>query len=114
MEACGGASYWAREITKLEHIVKLMSPQFVKPYVKTNKNDQADAEAICEVVTRPNMRFVPIKTVEQQGILFIHRVRQRLVKNRRKNKNLKKIIASLLSGCLIYLRETVIIKQLSR
>ncbi|XVN40946.1 MAG: IS110 family transposase [Rickettsia endosymbiont of Argas persicus] len=82
MEACGGASYWARELTKLGHNVKLMAPQFVKPYVKTNKNDQADSEAICEAVARPNMRFVPIKTVEQQDILFIHRVRQRLVKNR--------------------------------
>lgn len=82
MEACGGASYWARELTKLGHTVKLIAPQFVKPYVKTNKNDQADSEAICEAVARPNMRFVPIKTVEQQDILFIHRVRQRLVKNR--------------------------------
>ena len=82
MEACGGSSYWARELTKLGHNVKLMAPQFVKPYVKTNKNDQADSEAICEAVARPNMRFVPIKTVEQQDILFIHRVRQRLVKNR--------------------------------
>jgi transposase len=80
MEACGGASYWARELTKLGHTVKLIAPQFVKPYVKTNKNDQADSEAICEAVARPNMRFVPIKTVEQQDILFIHRVRQRLVK----------------------------------
>ncbi len=67
---------------KLGHNVKLMAPQFVKPYVKTNKNDQADAEGICEAVARPSMRFVPIKTVEQQDILFIHRVRQRLVKNR--------------------------------
>ena len=82
MEACGGANYWAREITKLGHEVKLMAPQFVKPYVKTNKNDQADAEAICEAVSRPNMRFVPIKTIEQQDILSIHRVRQRLVRNR--------------------------------
>ena len=82
IEACGGANYWAREITKLGHEVKLMAPQFVKPYVKTNKNDQADAEAICEAVARPNMRFVPIKSVEQQDILSIHRVRQRLVKNR--------------------------------
>ena len=82
IEACGGANYWGREITKLGHEVKLMAPQFVKPYVKTNKNDQADAEAICEAVSRPNMRFVPIKSVEQQDILSIHRVRQRLVKNR--------------------------------
>ena len=82
IEACGGANYWAREITKLGHEVKLMAPQFVKPYVKTNKNDEADAEAICEAVARPNMRFVPIKSLEQQDILSIHRVRQRLVKNR--------------------------------
>lgn len=59
-----------------------MAPQFVKPYVKTNKNDEADAEAICEAVARSNMRFVPIKTVEQQDMLSIHRVRARLVKNR--------------------------------
>ncbi|WP_341759033.1 IS110 family transposase [Candidatus Tisiphia endosymbiont of Ptychoptera albimana] len=82
IEVCGGSSYWARELTKLGHTVKLIAPQFVKPYVKTNKNDQADSEAICEAVARPNMRFVPIKTAEQQDILFIHRVRQRLVKNR--------------------------------
>ena len=82
MEACGGANYWAREMTKLGHEVKLIAPQFVKPYVKTNKNDQADAEAICEAVARPNMRFVPIKSVEQQDILSIHRIRARLVRNR--------------------------------
>lgn len=82
IEACGSSNYWAREITKLGHNVKLMAPQFVKPYVKTNKNDQADAEAICEAVARPNMRFVPIKTAEQQGVLSIHRVRERLVKSR--------------------------------
>lgn len=82
MEACGGANYWAREITRLGHEVKLIAPQFVKPYVKTNKNDEADAEAICEAVSRPNMRFVPIKSVEQQDMLSIHRVRARLVKNR--------------------------------
>lgn len=82
IEACGGANYWARELIKLGHEVKLMAPQFVKPYVKTNKNDQADAEAICEAVARPNMRFVPVKTIEQQDVLSIHRVRERLVKNR--------------------------------
>lgn len=82
IEACGGSHYWGREIMKLGHEVKLMAPQFVKPYVKTNKNDQADAEAICEAVTRSNMRFVPIKSVEQQDILSIHRIRERLVKNR--------------------------------
>jgi transposase len=82
IEACGGANYWAREISKLGHKVKLMAPQFVKPYVKTNKNDRIDAEAICEAVSRPNMRFVPIKSVEQQDILSIHIVKSRLVKNR--------------------------------
>ena len=82
MEACGGANYWAREFKKLGHEVKLMSPQFVKPYVKSNKNDMADAEAICEAVDRPNMRFVAIKQVEQQDIQSLHRVRERLVKTR--------------------------------
>lgn len=82
IEACGSAHYWARELVQLGHEVKLMAPQFVKPYVKTNKNDEADAEAIAEAVARPNMRFVPIKSIEQQDILSIHRVRQRLVKNR--------------------------------
>lgn len=82
MEACGGAHFWAREFQKLGHNVKLMSPQFVKPYVKSNKNDMADAEAICEAVTRANMRFVPIKQVEQQDVQSVHRVRERLVKSR--------------------------------
>jgi len=71
-----------REVSKLGHEVKLMAPQFVKPYVKSNKNDQADAEAISEAVSRPNMRFVPVKSVEQQDILSIHRIRAILVKNR--------------------------------
>jgi transposase len=87
MEACGSAHHWARELQKLGHAVKLMAPQFVKPYVKTNKNDMADAEAICEAVSRPNMRFVPIKTVEQQAILSLHRVRQGLVKARTAQSN---------------------------
>lgn len=82
MEACGSSNYWAREITKLGHEVKLIAPQFVKPYIKTNKNDAADAEAICEAVSRPNMRFIPVKSGDQQDILSIHRVRQRLMKNR--------------------------------
>jgi transposase len=69
------------------HTVKLMAPQFVKPYVKTNKNDAADAEAICEAVTRPSMRFVPIKNVEQQAILSIHRARQGFVKARTAQAN---------------------------
>jgi len=82
MEACGSAHYWARKLEGYGHTVKLMAPQFVKPYVKTNKNDMADAEAICEAVAQPNMRFVAIKTVEQQAILSIHRARQGFVKAR--------------------------------
>ena len=82
MEACAGAHHWGRKFTKLGHTVKLMAPQFVKPYVKTNKHDHADAEAICEAVTRPSMRFVPIKDIHQQDILSIHRVRERLISNR--------------------------------
>ena len=69
MEACGGAHYWARKLQGFGHTVRLMAPQFVKPYVKTNKNDAADAQAICEAVARPSMRFVAIKSVEQQAVL---------------------------------------------
>jgi transposase len=79
MEACGSAHFWARKLSSLGHTVKLMAPQFVKPYVKTNKNDAADAEAICEAVSRPNMRFVPIKNAEQQALLGLHRARQGFV-----------------------------------
>ena len=87
LEACGSAHYWARELEALGHTVKLISPQFVKPYVKSNKNDARDAEAICEAVTRPSMRFVPIKTPEQQAILSCHRARQGAVKARTAQAN---------------------------
>jgi transposase len=87
MEACASAHYWARKLQSMGHAVKLMAPQFVKPYVKTNKNDAADAEAICEAVARPNMRFVPIKNVEQQGILALHCARQAFVKARTAQAN---------------------------
>ena len=87
MEACGSAHHWARKLQGLGHRVRLISPQFVKPYVKSNKNDAADAEAICEAVTRPNMRFVPIKTMEQQAVLSVHRVRQGFVKARTAQAN---------------------------
>lgn len=87
IEACGSAHHWARELSKLGHEVKLMAPQFVKAYVKTNKNDARDAEAICEAVARPNMRFVPIKTVEQQELLMLHRARQRLIQARTAQAN---------------------------
>jgi transposase len=80
MEACGSSHHWARKLAKFGHTVKLMSPQFVKPYVKTNKHDMTDAEAICEAVSRPNMRFVSIKNIEQQAILSVHRARQGFVK----------------------------------
>ena len=87
MEACASAHHWARKLQGLGHSVKLMAPQFVKPYVKTNKNDAADAEAICEAVARPNMRFVPIKNVEQQAVLSLHRVRQGFVAARTAQAN---------------------------
>ena len=77
--ACGGAHYWARRFRAHGHEVKLMAPQFVKPYVKSNKNDSRDAEAIAEAVTRPTMRFVPIKDVDQQDLQALHRVRERLM-----------------------------------
>jgi transposase len=82
MEACGGANYWARVFQRNGHTVKLISPQFVKPFVKTNKNDANDAGAIVEAASRPSMNFVPIKQVDQQDIQSIHRVRNRIVKNR--------------------------------
>jgi len=87
MEACGGAHYWARRLIAMGHTVKLMAPQFVKPYVKTNKNDARDAEAICEAVSRPNMRFVPVKDVEQQTVLALHRARQGFVVERTAQAN---------------------------
>ena len=79
MEACGGAHDWARCLREQGHEVKLMAPQFVKPYAQSNKNDMRDAEAIAEAVTRPSMRFVPVKDVAQQDIQALHRVRERLV-----------------------------------
>jgi transposase len=82
MEACGGAHHWARSLRAMGHTVRLMAPQFVKPYVKTNKSDRADAEAIAEAVMRPGMRFVGIKEVWQQDLLAEHRVRERQVKAR--------------------------------
>ena len=87
MEACSSSHYWARRLQGLGHRVKLMAPQFVRPYVKTNKNDARDAEAICDAVTRPTMRFVPIKTAEQQAILALHRARQGFVKARTAQAN---------------------------
>lgn len=87
MEACGSAHFWANKLQAMGHTVQLMAPQFVKPYVKTNKNDAADAEAICEAVSRPTMRFVPIKNSEQQAVLALHRARQGFVKARTAQAN---------------------------
>src|ERR1700731_2864204 len=84
MEACGGAHYWAREIARRGHEVRLMSPRFVRPYVKSNKNDARDAEAICEAVGRPSMRFVAVKSQAQQDMLALHRVRSLLVRERQR------------------------------
>jgi transposase len=87
MEACSSAHHWARTLQAFGHTVKLMAPQFVKPYVKSNKHDAADAEAICEAVGRPSMRFVPVKSIEQQAVLALHRVRQSVVRARTAQAN---------------------------
>lgn len=84
IEACASSHYWARELIALGHEVKLMPAQYVKPYVKRSKNDAADAEAICEAVTRPTMRFVGIKSPEQQSAMMLHRVR--LILNRQRTQ----------------------------
>lgn len=87
IEACSGSHDWARRLSGQGHTVKLMAPQFVKPYVKTNKHDVADAEAVCEAVSRPSMRFVPVKNTEQQALLALHRARQGFVVARTAQSN---------------------------
>jgi transposase len=82
MEACAGAHHWAREVQALGHEVRLIPPQYVKPFVKTNKNDAADAEAICEALLRPTMRFAAVKSAEQQSVLMLHQTRELLVRQR--------------------------------
>ena len=82
MEACASAHYWARELQALGHEVRLIPPQYVRPFVKTNKNNAADAEAICEAATRPTMRFAPAKSAEQRSVLMLHRARELLVRQR--------------------------------
>ena len=88
LEACGTSHYWARELTKLGHDVKLMPPAYVKPYVKRGKTDAGDAEAICEAVTRPSMRFVAMKSADQQAALCLHRTRDLLVRQRTQSVNM--------------------------
>jgi transposase len=87
MEACGSAHYWGRELAKLGHEVKLMPPAYVKPYIKRGKNDARDAEAICEAVSRPTMRFVPVKSIDQQAARALHRTRDLLVRQRTQASN---------------------------
>jgi transposase len=87
MEACGSSHYWGRELSALGHDVRLIPPSYVKPYVKRQKNDAADAEAICEAVSRPNMRFVAIKSPEQQAIMIAHRTRSILTRQRTQLSN---------------------------
>jgi len=82
IEACASAFHWARQFQARGHTVRIISPQFVKPFIRGNKNDGNDAEGICEAVQRPNMRFVPLKSVEQQDVQSLHRARQRLVNHR--------------------------------
>jgi len=87
MEACSGAHHWARELQSRGYTVKLIAPQFVKPYVKSNKNDAKDAEAICEAISRPNMRYVQVKSVPQQDIQATHRIRSELMSHRKAKAN---------------------------
>lgn len=87
MEACSGSHYWAKVLSDFGHEVRLISPQFVTPYLKSNKNDRNDAEAICEAISRPSMRFVPPKSTEQLEIQAVHRIRQRLVSDRTRRAN---------------------------
>src|SRR6202142_2875967 len=82
IESCGSSHHWARLLQSFGHQVKLIAPQFVKPYVKRGKNDAADAEALCEAMSRPTMRFVPVKTAEQQAALMLVGLRDRLIRNR--------------------------------
>src|ERR687886_2566794 len=82
IEACGASHHWARLLRSFGHTVKLIPPQLVKPYVKRGKNDAADAEALCEAMSRPTMRFVPVKTAEQQAALMLVSIRDRLIRNR--------------------------------
>jgi transposase len=104
IEACATSHHWAREIEQRGHRVRLMPPRYVKAYVKNQKNDAADAEAICEAVTRPTMRFVEIKTTEQQSVLILHRTRQMFVRQR----------TALINAIRAHLAEFGIVAQIGR
>jgi len=108
MEACATAHYWARELTKLGHRVRLMPAKDVKAYVKRNKNDAADAEAICEAARRPTVRFVQIKSTEQQGRLMLHRARDLLMRQRTQASNAMR--AHLVRSAL-WLRKNVTVSK---
>jgi transposase len=113
MEACSGAHHWAREFQKFGHTVRLMAPKFVIPYPlsgKRGKNDAADAAAICEAVTRPNMRFVPVKSLDQQGQLLVHRARQGFVEQRTATLNRIRGLLSEL-GIVLPLKATVVRRE---
>lgn len=100
IEACGGAHYWHRSLTQYGHTVRMMAPVFVKPYLKSNKNDRNDAEAICEAVQRPNMRFVAPKSPEQQAVLHLHHARQQLVRQRVATSNHIRAVLAEYGICL--------------
>src|SRR2546428_9009502 len=110
MEACSGAHEWGRQFQKLGHTVRLMAPKFVAPYRKNGKNDGNDAEAICEAVTRPNMRFVPVKSAEQQALLSLHRVRKGFIVERTATINrLRGLMAEF--GVVLPLRAVTVRRQ---
>ncbi len=112
MEACATAHYWARELSKLGHEVKLIAPIYVKPYVKRGKSDAADAEAICEAVTRPTMRFVEIKSPEQQAILSLHRARDLIVRQRTQTINMLRGLPWQRRRCrVIFLNQAIFFQQ---
>lgn len=111
MEACGGSHFMARKLTELGHTPKLISPQFVRPFVKTNKNDFVDAEAICEAASRPSMRFVQPKTESQQAMRALHRVRESFVQDKVKTTN--QMHAFLLEFGISVPRGPTIISRLS-
>jgi transposase len=110
LEACSGAHEWARRFARYGHTVKLMAPKFVAPYRKSGKNDGNDAEAICEAVSRPSMRFVPVKSTEQQALLVLHRVRQGFVTERTATINrLRGLLAEF--GVVLALRSKTVREQ---